>query len=273
MKKKILVTGGTDGIGLATAKFLCAEGHQILLHGRNEDKLAKVKAELEEIAAGGSIQTYCADLSNLSEVKALADRVERDHAHIDVLINNAGLLKGPAPRTDDGYDFRFVVNAVAPYLLTQLLLPRLSSDSRVINLSSAAQAPVDIEALLGKGELADFDAYAQSKLALTMWSFDLAARLGADGPAIIAVNPASLLNSKMVRESTGAEGRDIGIGARVLGRAALSDDFGDASGRYYDNDNEQFANPHADALDSEKNREVVAAIEQVIADSVGRSSN
>lgn len=264
MRKTIFITGGTDGIGLETAKLLRADGHDILVHGRNEEKLANVKASLEAIAADGSIQTYCADLSNLSKVKALADRVGKDHDHIDVLLNNAGLLKGPAAKTDAGHDFRFTVNTVAPYLLTQLLLPCLSSASRVINLSSAAQAPVDIEALLGNGELSDFDAYAQSKLALTMWSFNMAARLGKDGPAIIAVNPASLLNSKMVRESTGAEGRDIGIGARILFRAALSDEFEEASGRYYDNDNEQFADPHADALDSEKTNRVVSAIEQVI---------
>ena len=269
MAKTILITGGTDGIGFEAAKLLCADGHKILLHGRNEAKLAKVKAELETIAADASVQTYCADLSNLSSVTTLADAVKKDHDHIDVLINNAGLLKGPAAKTDDGYDFRFMVNAVAPYHLTKLLLSHLSSDSRVITLSSAAQAPVDIEALLGNGELSDFDAYAQSKLALTMWSADMAAGLGKDGPVIVAVNPGSLLNSKMVRESTGAEGRDIGIGARILFSAALGDEFADASGRYYDNDNEQFADPHADALDGDKNGKVVSAIEQVIANSIG----
>lgn len=265
MSKKILITGSTDGIGLETAKLLCAEGHQILLHGRNEDKLAAAKAELKKIPSGGSVQTYCADLSNLSDVKALADKVQNDHDHLDVLINNAGVMKVPVSRTDAGHDMRILVNAVAPYLLTKLLLPCLRSTGRVINLSSAAQAPVDIEALLGNAELSGFEAYAQSKLALTMWSFDMAASLGKDGPAIIAVNPASLLNTKMVRESTGAEGRDIGIGSGILFRAAVGDEFEDASGRYYDNDNEQFADPHEDALDSEKNRTIVTAIEQVIA--------
>lgn len=270
MQKTILVTGGTDGIGLETLKLLCAEGHKILLHGRNADKLAKVKAELEAIAGCGPVQTYCADLSSLAEVKALAGQVAGEHDHIDVLLNNAGVMKGSTAKTDDGYDVGFMVNAVAPYLLTQLLLPLLSSDSRVVNLSSAAQAPVDIDALLGNGELSDFEAYAQSKLALTMWVFDMAARLGKDGPVIVAVNPASLLNSKMVREATGAEGRDIGIGARILFRAALSDEFAGASGRYYDNDNEQFADPHADALDSDKNKKVVSAIEKVITDCIGQ---
>ncbi len=264
MAKKILLTGGTDGIGLEAAKLIGAEGHTLLIHGRSEEKLAKVKAELDAIDGCGSVQTYCADLSNLQEVVRLAGQVKNNHDHIDVLLNNAGVMKVPNAKTTDGFDFRFMVNAVAPYLLTKLLLPCLSSDGRVVSLSSAAQAPVEVDALLGNGELSGFDAYAQSKLALTMWSFKLSADLGSDGPAIIAVNPGSLLNSKMVREATGSEGRDIGIGARILFRAVLSEEFADASGCYYDNDNEQFADPHADALDAEKTGQVVSAIEQVI---------
>merc|ERR1711879_890868 len=141
----------------------------------------------------------------------------------------------------------------APYRLTQQLLPLLGSQGRVVNLSSAAQAPVDIEALAGTIHLEDeFQAYAQSKLALTIWSRDLAYEVGQNGPMIVAVNPGSLLASKMVKEGFGVAGNDIRIGADILIRAALSDEFAQATGPHFDNDSGEFAAPHRDALNREK---------------------
>ncbi|ACN15527.1 putative short-chain dehydrogenase (SDR-family protein) [Desulforapulum autotrophicum HRM2] len=98
---------------------------------------------------------------------------------IDVLINNAGIYNSAESRNKDGQDIRFAVNYLAPYVLTDRLLPLLkkASDARIINLSSAAQALVSHEALTGKENLSEGDAYAQSKLALTMWSFYLARSL------------------------------------------------------------------------------------------------
>ena len=135
----------------------------------------------------------------------------------------------------------------------------------MVNLSSAAQATVNLAALAGETYLNDNQAYAQSKLAITMWSFHLARSLGPDGPAIVAVNPGSLLASKMVKEAYGVEGSDLGIGADILVKAALSDEFADASGRYFDNDRAQFASPHRDALDADKNESLVQTIEAVLA--------
>ena len=154
---------------------------------------------------------------------------------------------------------------VAPYILTKALLPELGPEGRVANLSSAAQAPVDLEGFLAKGRFSDSDAYAQSKLAITMWSTALAAELGEDGPMIVSINPASFLGSKMVKEAYGHEGHDLGIGADILTRAALSDEFADAFGRYYDNDRRSFAQPHPDALDPVKNKRVVEALEAFVA--------
>ena len=200
MTKTIIITGATDGIGLETAKMIAPHGHTLLLHGRNPDKLAATAEEVSAIAGAGEIKTYRADLTMLSEVETLAQDIKRDFSSVDVLINNAGVFKMSNPLTHDGYDARFIVNAVAPYLLTTSLLPALGSDARVVNLSSAAQAPVDVQGFLEKHAFSDSDAYAQSKLALTMWSFEMAKELGPGGPAIIAVNPASFLASKMVKE-------------------------------------------------------------------------
>ncbi len=265
MTKTILLTGATDGIGLKTAGRLAAAGHTLLLHGRSESKLARTVETLSSIGGAGVIETYCADLSSIDEVESLASEIASHHARLDVIINNAGVFKTPAPVTDDGFDIRFVVNTVSPYLLTKRLLHLLPDNGRVVNLSSAAQATVSLDALAGKRRLNDNEAYAQSKLAITMWSFHLAQDLGPAGPVIVAVNPGSLLASKMVKDAYGVAGSDLGIGANILFRAALGDDFGDASGRYFDNDQGRFASPHPDALDAGRNEAVVSAIDAILA--------
>ncbi|CCQ73714.1 SDR family NAD(P)-dependent oxidoreductase [Magnetospira sp. QH-2] len=264
MQKTILLTGATDGIGLETAKMLVGAGHRVLLHGRNPAKLAQVEEDLSGIPGGGPLECYKADLSRLPDVEALAQAVIDKHSSLDVLINNAGIFKTPDPITPTGLDVRFMVNTIAPYRLTQRLLPLMGCDGRVVNLSSAAQSPVDLRALAGGVELSDFEAYAQSKLALTMWSRTLAESLKESGPLVVAVNPGSMLASKMVKEGFGVAGNDIRIGADILMRAALSDEFDGASGQYYDNDSRCFAPPHPDALDAGRCQEVVRGIEAVL---------
>ena len=113
-------------------------------------------------------------------------------------------------------------------------------------------------------ELDDMGAYSQSKLAITMWT-KVMAEANPEGPMVVAVNPGSLLASKMVKEGFGVAGNDINIGADILIRAALSDEFVSASGQYFDNDSGQFASPHPDALDQGKNAAVVEAVEAALA--------
>lgn len=257
MIKTILITGATDGIGLLTAQKLAGQGNRILIHGRSADKLAQAQADTG--AAGG----YLADLSDLGQVRALADAVLADCDRLDVLINNAGVFKTSQPRTPTGMDSRFVVNTLAPWLLTQRLLPVIPAEGRVINLSSAAQARVDVAALRGQGALDDMPAYAQSKLALTIWSAELARDLP-DGPAVIAVNPGSLLASKMVRQGFGVAGSDLAIGADILCRAAFEAGFAARSGAYFDNDSGLFSDPDPAALDADHCAQVMAAIRDLV---------
>ncbi len=244
MSKTILITGSTDGIGLLTAQKLAADGHRVLLHGRNARKLETAAQQVGEVAG-----MYRADLSVMSDVVEMADAIKADHDRLDVLINNAGILKTPNAQTASGRDIRFEVNTIAPFVLTQRLLPIMRKDGRVVNLSSAAQAPVDTSAMLSFRPMGDMDAYAQSKLAITIWTAEMAKEMP-DGPVFVSVNPGSLLASKMVKEGFGIAGNDLSIGADILVRAAVSDEFASATGKYFDNDSGAFAPPHAGAADA-----------------------
>lgn len=268
MQKTILITGSTDGIGLESAKALIKQGDNVLIHGRSSLKVKKVQELLSKLFDGKNIQGYVADLSNIDEIKAFIKEIKTKYQKLDVLINNAGIYKTSESITKDGIDIRFAVNTIAPYVLTKELAPLLDKSSRVINLSSAAQAPIDLEALKGKIKLDDAKAYAQSKLGVIMWSNFLAKKFENDIGVIVSLNPASFLGSKMVKEAYGMSGKDINIGVDIITRMALLDQFSDVSGKYFDNDIAEFTSPHADALDMQKCKNIVDTIESILSSSL-----
>lgn len=266
MQKTILITGSTDGIGLDAAKLFVAQDHHVILHGRNADKLANVKAQMQSLGGKGTVEGFTADLSNMKDVEALANDVSNllseQSSKLDVLINNAGVFKVAESKTAEGLDVRFMVNTFSPLRLTQLLLSSMDTAGRVLNLSSAAQASVRDDALTGKETLGDMDAYAQSKLAITMWSQEMAKQ--ADAPIVIAVNPGSMLGTNMVKAAFGSDGHDISIGSNILFRLALDAEFKDASGLYFDNDAQRFGQPHSDALNSDITSHTVELIQTIV---------
>lgn len=264
--KTVMITGATDGIGLVTAQRLLELGHKVVLHGRNAHKLDAVQQSLRDQTGSELTETLVADLSRLDEVESLADQVLQRSGGLDVLINNAGVLRVPQATTPQGLDVRFVVNTIAPYHLTRRLWQLLGSEGRVVNLSSAAQASVQIRAVQGELTLDAMQAYAQSKLALTQWSFELAGQEQA--PIILAVNPGSLLASKMVKEGFGVSGKDLDIGARILCSAALDAEFATHSGEYFDNDAGRFAPAHADATNQALRAELISTMDALLAQSI-----
>lgn len=263
MKKTILITGSTDGIGLETAKELVLLGHKVLLHGRNQEKLELATKAVKEVTEEADLEPYLADLSSLEQTANLAAKVIENNTSIDVVINNAGVYKTNIKETSEGLDFRFTVNTISPYLLTKLLLPILATNGRIVNLSSAAQAPVIASNLARPSLLDDSQVYAQSKLALTMWTTALVKTLK-EHQVAVAVNPKSFIGSKMVKEAYGIAGGSLKDGSDILVRAAVSEEFSDASGKYFDNDIGQFSSPHREATNQQNCTRVLEALEVII---------
>lgn len=251
MNKRILITGSTDGIGRLAAKELALEGHELWLHGRNKEKLETVIEELKKETGNDAIDGFMADFSDLTTVRQMADQVRERLDRLDVLVNNAGVFKAPISKLSNGWDIRFVVNYLTPVLLSHHLFPLLkqSEEARLINLSSAAQSPVSIQALQGHMELSEQEAYAQSKLALLMWSFYLAKK--EQGLSVIALNPGSLLNTNMVKEAYGTFWSSADKGAAIIKELAVSAKHAGVTGQYFDNDKGDYGQAHSDAYQSE----------------------
>ena len=221
----VLVTGATDGHGQAVARDLAESGHTVLVHGRDPNKLAD-----QEHAA----RTYRADFASLDEVEAMADELLEREEHIDVLVNNAGIgttLPGDGRRMEsrDGYELRFAVNYLAPFALTERLLPRIAQ--RIVNVSSAGQMPIDFSDVMLERTYDPTRAYCQSKLAQVMHTFDLAETL--DGVTANCLHPATYMPTKMVLHARGNAVSSLEEGAQATERLAVDPALDGVSGRYF----------------------------------------
>ena len=247
--RTVLVTGSTDGIGKRTAHDLAAMGATVLLHGRNASKGAAAAEEIARSTGTDRPRYINADLSLLSEVRRMA--AELQDVDIDVLINNAGIGTGPpgAEREEsrDGYELRMAVNYLAPFLLTHLLLPNLrsSAPSRIVNVASLGQSRVDLDDLMMERGYERWGAYGQSKLALIMFTMELASRLEGSGVTVNAVHPGTMLDTKMVRETASPPRGDVQEGADSLTFLAASPRLEGVTGRFFDRQREERADRQA----------------------------
>lgn len=247
----IFVTGSTDGMGKQVAKDLARSGATVLLHGRNGEKGLAVKKEMIESTGNERIKLYIADFSSINEVNRLATEVKDDYSMLDVLINNAGIGFGNlnAKTRDlsrDGFELRFAVNYLAPFLLTCRLLPLLSKGpSRVVNVASAGQNPIDLSNIMLEHHYSPTRAYTQSKLALVAFTFELSERYGTSDLAFNCLHPGTYLNTKMVRESGIAPLGSIQSGSDAIEYLALAAELNGVTGKYFDQKIESRAEPQA----------------------------
>jgi NAD(P)-dependent dehydrogenase (short-subunit alcohol dehydrogenase family) len=246
--KTILVTGSTDGVGRWLAFRLGAEGARVLVHGRDAARGASV---VDDIAARGGKATFLqADLASLAEVRKLADAVKRETDGLDVLVNNAGLgTAGHRRETSaDGHELVFAVNYLAGFLLTRLLLPIVEAraPSRIVNVSSLGQRPIDFSDIMLTRGYRDMRAYCQSKLAQILFTVDLAEELEGRGVTVNALHPASYMDTTMVRLSGVAPISTVEEGGEAIYRLVASPDVAEVSGRFFNGQREGRPDPQAD---------------------------
>ena len=277
--KTVLVTGGTAGIGKATALGLAAMGAHVAITGRDP---ARTEAAAGEIHAtgGGQVDVFVADLSSQSEVRRLADEVRQRLSRIDVLVNNAGGYWNTRHVTVDGLEHTFALNHLAPFLLTNLLLDRLkhSAPARVVTVSSHAHAEgrIDFDDLQGERSYSGARAYNQSKLANVLFTYELARKLQATPVTANALHPGVVNTSFGTEDPAGVQRLLVPFmrpfmktpaqGAATPIHLASAPDLEQVTGRY-------FANSKPKKSSQRSYDEATAArLWQVSADLVGLSA-
>ncbi len=248
--KTVLITGSTDGVGRYVAARLAAAGANVLIHGRDR---ARAKTLADEIRGQGHIEPifYQADLSSLAGARRLAAAVLAGHQRLDVFISNAGIgsrsLGSERQTSADGHELRFAVNYLSGFLLAHLLLPLLkaSAPSRIVNVASLGQHPLDFDdVMLTKGYNGN-RAYAQSKLAQIMFTIELAQELDGSGVTVNALHPATYMNTTMVREGGITPISTVEQGGEAILHLAAGDDVAGKSGLFFNGMQQAQANPQA----------------------------
>jgi NAD(P)-dependent dehydrogenase (short-subunit alcohol dehydrogenase family) len=250
-EQTILITGSTDGLGLELAKRLARSGATLLVHGRHPQRLDRALTAIGGTGHWDRIHGVLADFASLDEVRRLGRDVAREFERLDVLVNNAGIA-GPDRRTEsaEGLELTFAVNYLSHFLLTRELLPTLrdSAPARIVNVASVGQAPIDFDDVMLERDYDGFGAYRQSKLAQITFTFELARRLEAAGETGVTVNalhPATLMDTKMVRESFGRTMSTVEEGVEATLQLVATPELEGVSGRYFDGLEESSASSQA----------------------------
>jgi len=248
--KTVLITGSTDGVGRYVATQLATAGATVLIHGRDRARAKTLSDEIKR-AGGGEPVFYQADLSSLAETQKLADAVLADHRRLDVFISNAGIGSqndGPARQTSaDGHELRFAVNYLSGFLLAHRLLPLLkaSAPSRIVNVASLGQHPIDFDDVMITKGYNGSRAYAQSKLSQIMFTIDLAEALKGSGVTVNSLHPATYMNTTMVRAGGITPMSTVEQGGEAILHLVAGDDVVNKSGLFFNGMNEAKANRQA----------------------------
>ena len=234
----------------------------MLVHGRDEERCRAAAERIGRETECPAPPYYVADLSSLARVRELAERVEAENPRLDALVNNAGIVTRQRELSAEGYELTFAVNYLSHFLLTLLLLPAIerSAPARIVNVASIGQTPIDFDDVMLERGWEPYRAYAQSKLAQIMFTFELAERRGG-GVTVNTLHPATLMDTKMVRETFGRASTSVDEGAEATVWVVTAPDLEGVGGRFFDGKRE--ARAHARAYDAEARRGLWALSERL----------
>ncbi len=186
--KVYMVTGANRGIGRATAQGLAKMGATVILVCRDRDRGEAARDEIIANSGNDNVELFLADLASQESVRQLSEEFKGKHDQLHVLVNNAGIYRTKRSMTEDGIELHFAVNYLAPFMLTNLLLDKLKrgAPSRVVNLVGIyhRKATIDFDDLMSEKEYSASDSNQKSKLALVLYTYELARRL--EGSAVSA---------------------------------------------------------------------------------------
>ena len=222
-EQTILVTGSTSGLGQRVAEELVKQSATVLVHGRDPGKVERVVSEI------GAARGLVADLSSLDEVRRLADEVEE----LDTLVNNAGIVIPERLESADGYELTLAVNYLSHFLLTALLLPKLREPARIVNVSSIGQYPLDFDDLQYEHDYNGYYAYAKSKLAQILFTYELSERLGDRDVTVTALHPATLMDTNMVLGPGGTPQSSVEEGVEATMRLIADPSLDGVTGSFF----------------------------------------
>ncbi|MGZ8724292.1 MAG: SDR family NAD(P)-dependent oxidoreductase [Aeromicrobium sp.] len=211
--KTVLITGGTGGIGRASAIALASMGARVGITGRDQTRAQEAATAITRESGNAEVDVFVCDMSSQTEVHRLATEVLGAYPRLDVLLNNVGGFWAHRHVTADGLEHTFALNHLAPFLLTNLLLDRLiaSAPARIVTVSSGAHSmgKIDFADLMGEVKYDGQRAYNQSKLANVMFTYELAKRLEGTGVTATALHPG------LTSTAFGAEDMTRGMGPLI----------------------------------------------------------
>jgi NAD(P)-dependent dehydrogenase (short-subunit alcohol dehydrogenase family) len=241
--------GTTNTQGETVARRLGAMGATVIIHGLNAEKGEAIAAQITR-AGPGKAEYFAGDLASLQQVEALAQRVRSAHPRLHLLINNAGIggASNDARRlSEDGYELVFQVNYLSHFHLTRLLLPALEAGapSRIVNVASIGQRPVNFEDVMMENGYQTTAAYSQSKLAQILFTITLAEQLDPGDVTVNAVHPATFMDTPMVIDAGRRPMSSVEDGADAVMQLAVGVPLAGRTGLYFNQLSEARANAQA----------------------------
>jgi NAD(P)-dependent dehydrogenase (short-subunit alcohol dehydrogenase family) len=248
-----LVTGGTSGIGRATARTLAASGSTVKIVARDPARGQATVNDIRRATGNDTVDVLVADLSSQASIRALADTFRREHDRLDALVNCAGAFFRERRLTLDGLEMTFALNHLAYFLLTNLLLDllRRSRSARILNVTAPATTKIDFDDLQRERRYRPFTAFGASKMANLLFTFELARRLADAGITVNAVHPGRV-RSNIMREApapfrvlTQLLSRSPGRAGVAIADLATAPEFAGKTGRFYRDEKEIRASAYA----------------------------